>query len=313
MSVSVITVTYNSSKEIEDFVRSLDTQEVGWTLWLVDNASTDDTGQVLSRLSDGDPRMRPVLNSINIGLAAANNQPLEALTSEYVAIVNPDVVLHPLALKKLTQYLVDHGDVVAVGPVNVDADGTPHSSFHRAWGLRHLLFWRFLPARVARRLYRRVRHYREQDVLFVSGACLVMRTADFAAIGGYDPAYFLTIEDACDLCIRLRRGDARKRVVVHPGATITHLISRSAISAPFATLWYAASGSVYHFRKHHGVLAGWSALAIVLASTLMRAAVAAVKASFDPRYRASLRNNLRVLRLLLSQNPIRQFEAANPR
>ncbi|HEY8710586.1 MAG TPA: glycosyltransferase family 2 protein [Burkholderiaceae bacterium] len=307
MNISVITVTYNSANEIADFVHSLDTQQVDWRLWLIDNASRDKTADVLAGLSAKDSRVTVMINRENIGLAAANNQPLAALQTDYVAIVNPDVVLHPAALKTLTEYLDTHLDVVAVAPVNVDADGTPHSSFHHSWGLRHLLVWRVFPAKVARRLYKWTRHYGEQDVLFASGACLVTRTADFVAIGGYDPAYFLTIEDVCDLCIRLRGGDMRKRVVVYPKARITHLISRSAVSAPFATLWYAACGSIYHFRKHHGRMAGWTAFSIVLASTLIRSGVAAVKALFDRRYVTNLKNNLRVLTRLFVDNPIRQF------
>jgi GT2 family glycosyltransferase len=130
------------------------------------------------------------------------------------------------------------------------------------------------------------------------------RTPDFKQIGGYDPAYFLTVEDTCDLCIRLRRGDAGQRVVVTPQARITHLTSRSAVNVPFVTLWHGARGSIYHFRKHHGMAAGWAAFLIVLASISMRTAVAAVKTLFDKRYRPSLENNRRVLEKLFSDNPL---------
>lgn len=303
-TLSIVTVTYNSSNEIEDFVRSLETQQVEWRLWLVDNASSDDTPAVLTRLAGSDARMQVVLNRSNVGLAAANNQPLTQLRSRYVAIINPDVVLHPRALGALTAYLDRHADVVGVAPVNVDADGTPHSSFHRGWGLRHLLIWRLLPARLTRWLYGRVRHYGEQDVLFASGACIVVRTRDFVDIGGYDPAYFLTVEDVCDLCIRLRQGDPYKRVVIFPEARITHLKSRSAVTMPFVTLWYGAYGSIHHFRKHHGPIAGWAAFMIVLLTTSLRTALAAIRAPFDPRYRASLGNNRRVLGRLFRDNPL---------
>ncbi len=303
-SLSIVTVTYNSANEITDFVRSLDSQQIDWRLWLVDNASTDDTRVMLSALAQSDQRVQVMLNEANVGLAAANNQPISQLRSRYVAIVNPDVVLHPGALPALVTYLDHHPGAVAVAPVNVDTNGAPHSSFHRAWGLRHLLVWRLLPARVTRWLYARVRRYDEQDVLFASGACILTRTSDFVAIGGYDPAYFLTVEDVCDLCIRLRRGDPRKRVVILPAAQITHLKSRSAIAVPFVTLWNGAYGSVYHFRKHHGLAAGWLAFMIVFSSTLLRTALAAVRAPFDTSYKASLHNNRRVLGRLLSDNPL---------
>lgn len=307
--LSIITVTYNSANEISDFVRSLDSQQTDWLLWLVDNASNDETTHVLARLSQADPRMHVVLNTLNVGLAAANNQPLPHLRSRYVAIINPDVVLHPGALGALAAYLDHHQDVVAVAPVNVDEDGTPHSSFHRAWGLRHLLVWRVLPGRLTQWLYSRIRRYDEQDVLFASGACILTRTKDFISIGGYDPKYFLTVEDVCDLCIRLRCGDPSKRVVVYPGARITHLKSRSAIAVPFVTLWCGAYGSIYHFQKHHGRAVGSIAFLIVLLSISLRTILAAIRSPFDARYRASLSNNWRVLASLFRDNPIFQHDS----
>lgn len=303
-TLSIVTVTYNSANEISDFIHSLDSQQIDWHLWLVDNASSDGTAAVLNEIAHIDPRIHVVINAVNVGLAAANNQPLGQLRSRYVAIINPDVVLHAGALSALGAYLDRHPDVVAVAPVNVDEDGTPHSSFHRDWGLIHLLVWRLLPARLTQWLYSLVRRYDEQDVLFASGACIVARTDDFVAIDGYDPAYFLTVEDVCDLCIRLRRGDAGKRVVVYPEAKITHLKSRSASAVPFVILWHGAYGSIYHFRKHHGVAAGWMAFLIVLLSTGVRVVVAAVRAPFTARHRVALANHLRVLGRLFSDNPL---------
>lgn len=302
-ALSVITVTYNSANEIEDFVRSLDTQDIDWELWMIDNASTDHSQGLLSTLAASDQRIHLVLNLTNVGLAAANNQPLDKLHSRYTAIVNPDVVLRPRALSTLAAYLDNHSDVVAVGPVNVDEDGTPHSSFHRHWGLRHLIVWRILPWRLTQWIYGRVRHYGEQDVLFASGACLLTRTEDLVAIGGYDPEYFLTVEDVCDLCIRLRRGDPSKRVVVSPAAQIVHLKNRSALAVPFYTLWYGAIGSIYHFKKHHGRVAGAAAHAIVFLATLVRATGAALRSPLDVRFRTSFANNCRVLGGLLRKSP----------
>ncbi len=62
--------------------------------------------------------------------------------------------------------------------------------------------------------------YRERDVLFVSGACLLAPTALLKSIGGYDPNYFLSIEDVVDLCSRIR--DRGFRVVFYPLARIIH-------------------------------------------------------------------------------------------
>jgi N-acetylglucosaminyl-diphospho-decaprenol L-rhamnosyltransferase len=303
-SLAIITVTYNSSREITDFVASLASQNVAVDLWLVDNASSDATPLVLRQLHSPHIKIHTLFNERNLGLAAANNIPIPHLQSEYIAIINPDVILQPNALGQLTKLLAECPNVVAAAPVNIDEDGSPHSSFHRDWGLRHLFVWRLLPSVVTRWLYQRARTYNQQDVLFASGACIVMRTSDYTAIGGYDPEYFLTVEDVCDLCIRLRRGDMRKRVVIVPTARITHLKSRSAVAAPFITLWHGARGSIYHFRKHRGWLAGFVAFAIVLLAAIVRTFLALIRIPLNAEYKLSFRNNARVVRNLLLSNPL---------
>lgn len=300
IEISIITVTYNSAGEIEDFVESVNNQALKVELWIVDNASTDTTVEIVKNLLNKYPWIKLITNKTNIGLAAANNAPLELLSGKFTTIVNPDVVLHTGALAALTLHLQNNQDVVAVAPLNLYGDGSPHTSFHHNWTLIHLLLWRILPGSLTHAIYRAIRTYKEQNVLFASGSCIMMRTEDFTAIGGYDPMYFLAVEDACDLCIRLRKGDNSKRVVLTPKATITHLVSRSSIGAPYILLWNSACGSIYHFRKHYGFLSGLAAYAIQFTSSVIRLINSALMSLFFPAYRSNYLNNLKVLKGLLS-------------
>lgn len=302
--ISIITVTYNSTQELPEFYASLSCQDIPLEVHLIDNASTDATPQVLRKLAATDQRLHVTLNNTNVGLGAANNQPIGRLLYDYVAIVNPDVVLYPNALAVLITYLQSHSEAVAVGPINVDPTGMPHSSFHRNWTLAHLLVWRIFPLWLTHWLYDHVRHYGEQDVLFVSGSCLVVRRVDYETIGGYDPEYFLTVEDVCDLCIRLRLIRPGNVVRVTPDAKITHLRSRSTISVPFFGLWHGARGSIYHFQKHYGLAAALAATAVILMACLLRMTVSLPLAILSSRYRKSARNQAALLYQLLNNNPI---------
>lgn len=303
-SVSVVTVTFNSAAEIDDFYQSLLEQHVPWEVFFVDNASTDGTLEKLRAIEAADSRVNVIASPVNLGLAAGNNVPLQQLRNRYVAIINPDVVLEPAALDTLVRHLQRHQEVAVVGPLNVDQHGEPHSSFHRNWTLAHLLVWRVLPDRLTRQIYRLVRRYDRQSVLFVSGACLLTRTDLLRSIGGYDPEYFLTVEDVCDLCIRLSRSSGGKSVEVVPQARMLHHRARSASGVPLILLWQGARGSIYHFRKHHGVLAGWSAAFILAFSAAGRATVGTVLAPFGKRYRKSATNHFRVFRNIFRENPI---------
>src|SRR5712691_5195054 len=71
--VSVIIVTYGSSSELPDCLHSLLNQSVPVEIFLVDNASPDNTAEVVSEYAKRYKNVHAILNAENIGLAAGNN------------------------------------------------------------------------------------------------------------------------------------------------------------------------------------------------------------------------------------------------
>lgn len=300
--VSVILVTFCSRDEIPACVESLQQQPVPVEIFLVDNASPDDTAQVVSSYADRFDNIHAILNQDNVGLAAGNNAPLGKCQGEYVLILNPDTSLKPDTLSRLVTFLELNPDVAVVGPKNVYLDGTPHSSFHRHWGLLHVLAWRVLPFRFTRSWYDRFSSYERADKLFVSGACLMIRRNIFERIGGYDPEYFLTVEDACDLCIRTKKSGGR--IVFLPEAEVVHLGGRSGAHAPYIVVWQGYYGTIYHFLKHKGPAQAFIVLSLLLMSSSLRCLMAAVIGIFKPGYRDVARIFAKVSWNLLVRSPL---------
>jgi N-acetylglucosaminyl-diphospho-decaprenol L-rhamnosyltransferase len=73
----------------------------------------------------------------------------------------------------------------------------------------------------------------EKDVDWVSGACMAIRRLAFSSVGGFDPGYFMYVEDL-DLCWRLRR--AGWRVLYLPAASVTHVGGVSSRRHPYRML-----------------------------------------------------------------------------
>jgi N-acetylglucosaminyl-diphospho-decaprenol L-rhamnosyltransferase len=301
--VSVITVTYGSSNEIQGCIESLSKQSVPLEIFLVDNASPDNTAQIVTDYANHCENIHAILNKENIGLAAANNSPLGKCQGDHVLILNPDTLLRENSLQRMVEFLDQNPDVGVVGPKSVYADGRPHTSFHRHWGLLHVLLWRVLPYRLPRSLYDRFSSLKCQDVLFVSGACLLLRRSIFDQIGGYDPEYFLTVEDACDLCIRARKTGCR--VVFLPDAEVLHITGRSAAQAPYIVVWQGYRGTVYHFLKHKGIVQALVVSALLIISSAIRSVTAALLGVTKERYRNVARIYGNVFWSLLVRNPIR--------
>jgi GT2 family glycosyltransferase len=300
--VSVIIVTYGSSAEIPDCVESLLNQSVPVEIFLVDNASLDNTAQVISDYAARYENVHAILNTENVGLAAGNNVPMGKCRGEYLLMLNPDTAFRGDSLERMVEFLDRNLDVGVVGPKNVYPDGSPHVSFRRSWGIRHVVTWRVLPYRLPRLLHDRFSSYDTQDVLYVSGACLLIRRAIFEQIGGYDPEYFLTIEDVCDLCIRVKQTGSR--VVFLGEEEVVHLAGRSGVQAPYIVVWHGNRGTVYHFLKHKGIAQALVVSFLLLSASATRVVLAAMLGLVKKRYRNVARIYGRVFWGLIVRNPI---------
>ncbi|QFU10365.1 Putative glycosyltransferase EpsH [Rhodobacteraceae bacterium THAF1] len=70
-------------------------------LVVVDDASTDDSVAILSRLAATDERIRVILRDRNVGVASARNAALDASRGDWIAVVDSDDVLHPRRIELL--------------------------------------------------------------------------------------------------------------------------------------------------------------------------------------------------------------------
>ncbi len=98
--VSLVVVAYNIPNEIVDCIQSIKNQSLhDFECICIDNASTDQTPQMLEKAIDGDPRFNIIRLGHNGILGGARNAGLKAAKSEYVYFVDGDDLLHPQTLE----------------------------------------------------------------------------------------------------------------------------------------------------------------------------------------------------------------------
>ena len=114
-TISASIVTYNSADVVGDALSSLLTQTKGFplTVYAVDNHSTDNT---LSMIAEKFPEVIRLPQADNLGFGHGHNQVIPLLTSDYHAIINPDISFDFDVLSKLVNYLEAHPDVVMATP-----------------------------------------------------------------------------------------------------------------------------------------------------------------------------------------------------
>lgn len=104
MAVSAVVPTYNREDVIERCLHSILRQSKPVDeIIVVDDASTDDTGQVVANLNH--ERVEFVRHDENRGAAAARNTGIERASGEFILFLDSDDVLHPTAVEKLHEVL----------------------------------------------------------------------------------------------------------------------------------------------------------------------------------------------------------------
>src|SRR5438876_4307416 len=98
-SVSITIVAHNSRRYLETCLRSVFRQtHRPLDVVVVHNASTDGTREILAGFGG---RIRVIYNDRNVGFAAAQNQALAAIDSDWVLVLNPDARLLPSFVSRL--------------------------------------------------------------------------------------------------------------------------------------------------------------------------------------------------------------------
>jgi N-acetylglucosaminyl-diphospho-decaprenol L-rhamnosyltransferase len=230
-STAVVTVSYNSSSQLESFLDSVaGAGEDAVPVVIVDNASADLPATEALAASHG---ARVVRLAENKGYGGAVNAAVASLPStvDYVLISNPDVSVQPHAIERLVAALDSHPHVGAVGPRVLNEDGSMYPSARAFPSLRngvgHALLGDVWPQNPWSRSYHADHDglVQERSVGWLSGSCLLVRRDAFEAIGGFDEGYFMYFEDV-DLGYRLDKAGWERlflpdAVVVHIGGTST--------------------------------------------------------------------------------------------
>jgi N-acetylglucosaminyl-diphospho-decaprenol L-rhamnosyltransferase len=162
----------------------------------------------------------------NPGYGAAINEGVTLLPAECTIVVmcNPDISFEPGTLQTTVEALLAHPTAGIAGPAVINPDGSVYPSARAFPGIRvgigHAILGEIWKHNPWTRRYLGV--YEGDDVRIVdwlSGSFLVAKKEALAEVGGFDPGYFMFLEDV-DLCFRLKRAGWRSLYV--PRARIEH-------------------------------------------------------------------------------------------
>ena len=226
MKTAVVILNWNTEGFLREFlpgllrsVEKIDDAEV----ILADNASTDGS---IALMEEEFPQVRTLKFKSNLGFTGGYNEAFRQLYEdgkpEYFLLINSDIEVADGWLEPLVQWMDEHPECGACAP-------KLHSWQKRdmfeyagaAGGYIDRFGYPFCRGRILKRVEKDNGQYdKPSDVLWATGACLMVRSSVYAHLGGLDERFFAHMEEI-DLCWRMQLEGWKVTVV--PESLVWHV------------------------------------------------------------------------------------------
>lgn len=271
-SVEIVIVNFRTPTLVIECLRSLasEVQALGQVhVSVVDNASGDGSADLISSAIASTPGWASwatlLPSPLNGGFSYGNNFAMRNALSQpkppnYFWILNPDTVVHPGSLGTLLHFMQNHPKVGICGGGLDDTDGTPWpyafqfpsllSEVERAFGFGPVT--RLLAPWVVRQRMGDT----PQQVDWICGANMLVRTEVVQAVGLMDEEYFLYFEET-DYCLQTRKAGWQcwylpQGRVIHISGQSTGVTGKDSGLRRVPSYWYDSRRR--YFVKNHGRL-----------------------------------------------------------
>lgn len=183
MTVSILMSVYNAAPTLPAAMDSVLGQSFGdFEFIICDDASCDESWEILTAYAQKDSRIRLLKNERNLGLGASLNRCLAQARGEYIARQDADDISRPERLEKTLAYLQRHDLPYAACGVEVFDDSG-------VWNRR------MFPEHITRHIIAQKNPFFHPTMVFKREALLLVE--------GYRPVYYTRRTEDYDLVMRL--------------------------------------------------------------------------------------------------------------
>lgn len=262
VSITALIVSHNRARNLRRCLESLQRSEDRGKVEVVvvDNGSTDESPDMESDF----PGVRFIRIPRNFGLTKALNIGVRSATGEFILLLHDDTEVAPDTLRVLASVLGSRPEIGAACPLLVDEGGAPAPQI-RSLPTPQRPFAPWQPADP---------EAGEQTVEYALGAALMLRSFFLRAMRQIDERYGLYGSDA-ELCAQVRR--AGKKILLIPSARVTHHAEPASSPSPALRSADFRLGLSAYLGKHFGFVAGLTARASAIFSSLGHMKLAQLK------------------------------------
>ncbi len=217
MNIAIVILNWNGKSLLEQFMPSVVKYSKEATVYLADNASTDDSIEFVKRTF---PEVKIVKNEVNGGYAKGYNDALEKIDADVYCLLNSDVEVTQDWLVPIEEKFTTDSNIAAIQPKILDYKKKTHFEYAgAAGGYIDRLGYPYCRGRVFDTLEKDMGQYDDTTTIFwASGACLFIRKQIFEEVGKLDEDFFAHQEEI-DLCWRIYNQGYK---IVYTGASVVY-------------------------------------------------------------------------------------------
>ncbi|MBM3161536.1 MAG: glycosyltransferase family 2 protein [Bacteroidetes bacterium] len=251
--IAIVILNFNGHDHLKTFLPSVTANSQGSAIYVIDNASSDNS---IAFLKENFPTVRIIQNELNLGFAGGYNKGLSQIIEPhpYFVLLNSDVEVTNAWLAPMHDLLKDNPSIVAVQPKILSY--TYKSKFEHAGaagGFIDKYYFPFCRGRIFDEIEDDNSQYdTTMEVAWTSGAAMMVRSKEFFEIGGFDPDFFAHMEEI-DWCLRAQ--SAGFKLMFCSKSTVYHLGGGTMPYAfPFKTYLNFRNNLSMLIKNHQGLL-----------------------------------------------------------
>jgi len=219
VKIAVVILNWNGKALLEEFLPSVVNNSPEATIYVADNASTDDS---VSYILQHFPQVKIIQNKVNGGFAKGYNDALRDLKEDLFVLLNSDVEVTASWLPPLIKEMESDPTVAALQPKILNYRKKNDFEYAgAAGGFIDALGYPYCRGRIFETLEEDKGQYDDtKEIFWATGACMMVRRNDFLDAGGFDEDFFAHQEEI-DLCWRLFNRNRKVKAV--GTSTVFHL------------------------------------------------------------------------------------------
>lgn len=266
--LNIIIVNWNSGESLQKCVQSIfnsDLEKSRYHVYVVDNNSTDNSVDLIMGLSTN---LTIIRNKVNVGFGSANNIVLEKYISDFVLLLNPDVILYRNTLSDSLAFMENNNNISVLGVKNYDLNKKVVPSCARFPSLGRFLNDIIGLSKIVPKIFKPGTimtdwdHRSSREVNHVIGAYMLIRTPILKQVGYFDENFFLYLED---LDLSKRIVDQGSIIYYNSDISIIHEGGGTTKSIKEDQLFYSLQSRIIYCKKHFN---SFSTLLIFVSSLL---------------------------------------------